>query len=213
MKPILVLGTTAYTEVFIDSFETIPGVEFVGCVENLDHSKCASQTVLGLPIHWFEDIDTLRDSHHLVCALGTTRRAGWIDTMASRGFGFAQLVHGSAVVSRRSPLAEGVAVDAGTVIAGFTTVAPHVRIGRRCSIGHHTNIGPFTTIHPGSIISGNCRIGRQVTVGTGAVILDGIEIGDGAVIAAGAIVRETVEARAMVAGNPAGLKRSDYGPR
>src|SRR5690606_27635529 len=124
-----------------------------GCVENLDRSKCSSR-ILGLPIHWFDDIDGYRDSHLLACALGTTHRAAWIDAMLERGFDFARLVHPSAVVSHRSDLADGVVVDAGTVLAGFTTVAPHVRIGRRCSIGHHTEIGPFTTIHPGSIISG-----------------------------------------------------------
>jgi sugar O-acyltransferase (sialic acid O-acetyltransferase NeuD family) len=212
MKPILVLGTTAYATVFIDSFESIAGVEFTGCVENLDRSKCEG-SILGLPIYWYEEIDGLRHSHLLACALGTTLRDAWINGMLERGFGFARLLHPSAVVSRRSDLADGVAVDAGTVLAGFTTVAPHVRIGRRCSIGHHTEIGPFTTIHPGSIISGNCKIGRQVTVGSGAVIIDGIEIGDGAVVAAGAVVTRAVEARTMIAGNPATVRRTDYGPR
>jgi acetyltransferase EpsM len=212
MKPILVLGTTPYAAVFIDSFESIPGLRFAGCVENINRSRCG-EDVLGLPIHWFEEIDHLRASHALMCALGTTLRADWIDTMETRGFSFARLVHPSTVVSKRSDLQDGSAVDAGAVIAGFTTIEPHVRIGRRCSIGHHSVIGRCSTIHPGSIISGNCRIGRQVTIGTGAVIIDGIEIGDGAVIAAGAVVTRSVEAGAMVAGNPAVVKRTNYGPR
>lgn len=212
MTPILVLGTTPYTAVFIDSFQAIPGVEFTGCVENLDRSRC-TDTVLGLPIHWSDDIGSLCDTHILACALATTRRAGWIDQMQARGFGFARLLHPSAVVSARSDLAPGVAVDALAVIAGFTTIAPHVRIGRCCSVGHHTEIGPFTTLHPGSLVSGNCRIGRQVTIGTGAIIIDGITIGDGAFISAGAVVTRSVAPRALVAGNPAQVVRADYGPR
>jgi sugar O-acyltransferase (sialic acid O-acetyltransferase NeuD family) len=212
MKPVLVLGTRPYSAVFIDSFEGIPGLRFAACVENMDRSRCAGR-VLDLPIRWFEEIDDLRDSHALICTLGTTLREGWVTQMEARGFGFTTLVHPSAVVSRRTALGPGVAVDAGAVIAGFSTLDPHVRIGRRASIGHHTVIGRCSTVHPGSVISGNCRIGRQVTVGTGAVIIDGIEIGDGAVVAAGAVVTRPVEAGAMVAGNPAVLKRAGAGPR
>ncbi|MCV2869045.1 acetyltransferase [Defluviimonas sp. WL0002] len=212
MKPILVLGTTPYAAVFVDSFEACQGVRFDGCVENLDRARCAER-ILHLPIHWFEDIDPMKDSHLLACALGTTRRADWIAQMEERGFGFATLVHPSSVVSARTEMAAGVSVDMGAVIAGFSTIDAHVRIGRRTSIGHHTMIGACSTIHPGSIISGNCRIGRQVTIGTGAVVIDGIEIGDGAVIAAGAVVNRPVAPRSMVAGNPAGEKQVDYGPR
>lgn len=212
MKPLLVLGASKNATVFIDVFQDIPGAHFVGCVENMDRSQC-SETVLGLPIHWFEDIDPLRESHALVCALGTTRRADWIAGMEARGFGFERLVHPSSVVSRRTEVAPGVSVDALCVVAGFSTLGPHVRLGRRCSIGHHTVIGRCATIHPGAVISGNCRIGSQVTVGTGAVVIDGIEVGDGAYVAAGAVVTQNVAPNTLVAGNPAILKRSDYGPR
>jgi sugar O-acyltransferase (sialic acid O-acetyltransferase NeuD family) len=212
MKPLLVLGATSYAAVFIDSFETIVGLQFDGCVENLDPTRC-KDTLLGRPIYWFDAIDHLRDSHALICALATTHRKNWIEQMQKRGFGFASVVHPSAVVSKRSTLGHGVAVDAGAVIAGFTTVDAHVRIGRRASIGHHTMIGSYTTVHPGSIISGNSRIGRQVTVGTGAVIIEGISVGDGAVIAAGAVVTRSVAPCALVAGPTAVPKRGDYGPR
>ncbi|MCT8328975.1 acetyltransferase [Albidovulum sediminis] len=212
MRPVLVLGTTAYAGVFIDSFEAIPGLSFAGCVENLDRGRCAER-ILGLPVHWFEEIDHLRPTHDLICALATTRRQEWVAGMEARGFSFATLVHPSATVSRRTDLGPGVAVDAGTVIAGFSEIGAHVRIGRRTAIGHHTTIGRCCTIHPGSLISGNCRIGAEVTIGTGAVIIDGIEVGEGAVIAAGAVVTRKVAPRALVAGNPATVRHPDYGPR
>lgn len=212
MKPLLVLGTTAYASVFIDSFEACPDVRFAGCVENRDPARLADR-ILDLPVHWHEAIDHLAESHLLACALGTTHRKAWIGQMEARGFGFATLVHPATTVSRRTTLGPGVSVDGGGLVAAFTVISEHVRIGRCASIGHHTTIGAFTTVHPGSIISGNCRIGRQVTIGTGAVIIDGIEIGDGAVIAAGAVVNRTVAPRAMVAGNPAVEKLLDYGPK
>lgn len=210
-SPLLVLGTTPYTEVFIDMFEIVPGIVFAGCVENRDRARC-DETVAGLPVHWSDELDALRDSHSLICSLGTTRRANWIEEMAQRGFSFATLVHPSSTVSRRTELRPGVSVDAGTVIAGYSRIGGWVRIGRQASLGHHTEIGDFSTVHPGAIVSGNCRIGRCVTIGTGAVVIDGRTIGDGAMIAAGAVVTRDVPAGALVAGNPGEVKRENYGP-
>lgn len=211
-RPILVLGTTAYTEVFMDMFETNPGVIFAACVENLDRSRCEG-TLAGLPVLWFEEVDDLRQTHDLISSLATTRRADWIATMEQRGHRFATLVHPSSVVSRRTGLGEGSSVDAGCVIAGFSEIGPHVRIGRCASIGHHTQVGRCSTVHPGVTVAGQCRIGTQVTLGMGAVVLDGITIGDGAVIAAGSVVTRDVAARSLVAGNPATERHPRYGPR
>jgi acetyltransferase-like isoleucine patch superfamily enzyme/ubiquinone/menaquinone biosynthesis C-methylase UbiE len=47
------------------------------------------------------------------------------------------------------------------------------------------------------------KIGADVWVGTNAVILDGVEIGDGAIIGANSVVTKSIEAYAIVAGNPA----------
>lgn len=208
---LLVLGTTAYTEVFIDMFESVPGIVFEGCVENLERARC-ELTLAGLPVYWNDDVDRFRQSHHLICSLGTTERIGWIKEMVARGFSFATLVHPRSLVSKRTELGRGVSIDAGTVVAGFSRIGGWVRIGRRVSFGHHTEIGDFSTVHPGAVISGNCKIGRRVTVGTGAVVIDGKTIGDGAFIAAGAIVNKNVPDGALVAGNPAVVKQTDYGP-
>ncbi|WP_457940096.1 hypothetical protein [Mesorhizobium sp. 10J20-29] len=208
---LLVLGTTPYTDAFIDMFETVPGIVFDGCVENLDRAKC-KETVAGLPILWNDDLHEWRESHRLICSLATTKRAAWIESKVSQGFLFATLAHPASIVSRRSQLGSGVSIDAGTIIAGYTRIGGWVRVGRQVSIGHHSEIQEFSTIHPGAIISGNCRIGRQVTIGTGAVLIDGVTIGDKAVIAAGAVVRKSVAPSALVAGNPCAVMRQSYGP-
>jgi len=212
MTKLLVLGTTAYTDVFIDSFESAADVEITACVENLDRDR-VGQAVLGRPIFWSDDIAEMAATHEVICSLVTTKRADWLLQIQAVGFRFHRLVHPSSVVSRRTALAPGVSIDAAGVVAGFTEIGFAVRIGRRVSIGHHTVIGDFSTIHPGAIISGNCRIGSHAIIGTGAVLIDGITVGDGAFVAAGAIVTRDVPPRALVAGNPALVKREDYGPR
>ncbi len=205
-RTILIMGTTDYTEVFVDMFEAIPDVEFVGCIENLESERC-NRTVAGLPVHWHEDVRDLAKTRKLVCSLATPQRRDWILQMSEIGFEFETLIHPTSTVSRRTEIGSGTSIDAGCVVAGYSHIAEHVRIGRRVSIGHHTSVGPYSTLHPGCIVSGNCKIGTQVVLGTGCVVIDGRTIGDGAVIAAGAIVTKDVPPGAMVAGNPAVIKR------
>ena len=50
-------------------------------------------------------------------------------------------------------------------------------------------------------------IGNDVWIGHGAVIRAGVTIGDGAVVAAGAVVARDVPPYAVVAGNPAVIKK------
>lgn len=59
--------------------------------------------------------------------------------------------------------------------------------------------------HPSS--KGRTVIGNDVWVGRGAVILSGVTVGHGAVIAAYSVVSQDVPSYAVVAGNPARLKR------
>lgn len=208
--PALILGTRPYAEVLLDMFED--QITFTGAVENMDPGRTA-ETLAGLPIHWHTDIAALAATHRLVCALGTTLRRAWIEDCLAQGFAFATLVHRSSTVSRRTRLGQGVIIDAGCVVAGFSTLSDHCRIGRRASIGHHTTIGRYTTVHPGTIISGNCRIGDQVTLGSGTIVIDGISIGDGVVTAAGTVVNKDLPPAVLAAGNPAQIKRMDYGPK
>jgi acetyltransferase-like isoleucine patch superfamily enzyme len=58
----------------------------------------------------------------------------------------------------------------------------------------------------------NTTIGNDVWVGYGAMILGGAKVGDGAVVAAGSVVFSDVPPYAVVAGNPARVVRSRFGP-
>ncbi|CUH83465.1 Putative acetyltransferase EpsM [Thalassovita mediterranea] len=211
--PLLMLGARAYSEVLLDMFECLSDqYSFDALVENQDRANCDT-TVGDLPVIWHEDVASYLPTHKMVCALGTTLRNKWIEECEAMGFSFATLVHPSSVVSKRTALSDGVIIDAACVVAGYSTLGPHSRLGRRVSLGHHTKIGAYTTIHPGAVISGNCNIGSQVVLGSGTVVIDGVTIGDGAVTAAGTIVNKDIPPRVLAAGNPASIKREDYGPR
>lgn len=58
-----------------------------------------------------------------------------------------------------------------------------------------------------AVSKGDVVVGNDVWIGYGARILSGVTIGDGAVVACGAMVTKDVPPYAIVAGNPAQVKK------
>jgi carbonic anhydrase/acetyltransferase-like protein (isoleucine patch superfamily) len=71
-------------------------------------------------------------------------------------------------------------------------------IGGECVVGHNAHLE-------------GCVVGNRCLIGSGSVVLNRVEIGDGALVAAGSVVPEGFEvpSRAMVAGVPAKIKKTD----
>ncbi len=119
---------------------------------------------------------------------------------------------------------EGIAIPEFR-LADRTWVGSRLSIGRYCSIaqceiflgGNHPThwLSQFPVRGryglPGnaeeSLSKGDVVIGNDVWIGFGSTIMTGVTIGDGAVIAARAVVTKDVPPYAVVAGNPAALKR------
>ena len=64
------------------------------------------------------------------------------------------------------------------------------------------------TSHP--YTKGPVIIGNDVWIGEGSLILSGVSVGDGAIIAAHSVVVNDVPPYALVAGNPAQIKRMRF---
>ncbi|MGH7913947.1 MAG: acyltransferase [Candidatus Binataceae bacterium] len=130
----------------------------------------------------------------------------------------------------------GCEIGADTRLGAFVEVQRDATIGRRCKISSHTFICSGVTIEDEVFIGHgvvfindrNPRattedgapqtehdwrmegtvVRRGASVGSGCVILCGIEIGAHAMIGAGAVVTRDVPPSAVVAGNPARVRRS-----
>ena len=86
-------------------------------------------------------------------------------------------------------------------------INPDTIIGRNCTLRHATTIGckimPDGRGGPSPVIMDN------VDIGSNAVIIGDLMIGENAIIGAGAVVTKSVPARAVVAGNPARIIRTN----
>lgn len=212
MTSLLILGTGAFAEEVADLAAGVTGHTLRGFVENLDPAVC-EVPLLGLPVHWIEDIAGFADDHEVVCAIGTTARRALVDDVAARGLRFAKLCHPSAVIAPSAVLGPGTIVNPMVVVGARTRIGGHTILNRGVMIGHHTSVGECVTVSPGANVAGRVTVHDRAYIGMGAIVLEDRTVGAGAIVGAGSVVTRDVPARAQVQGVPARVVRADAGPR
>lgn len=112
---------------------------------------------------------------------------------------------------------KGATIGKDCKISSHTFICEGVRIGDGVFVGH--NVSFINDIFPRAVnIDGSMqtdddwelvitKIGNRVSIGTSATILGGITVGDNAIVGAGSVVTKDVPKNAIVAGNPARIKR------
>lgn len=94
------------------------------------------------------------------------------------------------------------------VVRGDVALGDGVRIGAHTSIlGFNHSMSGETPVFQQPLTSKGIRIGDDVWIGSHAVVLDGVVVGSHSIIAAGSVVTKDVPEWAVVAGNPARIKR------
>ncbi len=129
----------------------------------------------------------------------------------------------------------GCEIGDNTKIGAFVEIQKNATVGKNCKISSHTFVCEGVTIEDGVFVGHgvtfiNDRFPRATTetgqlqtesdwqvettlvqkgasIGSGATILAGISIGENAIVGAGSVVTKSVPANAIVAGNPARVKR------
>jgi acetyltransferase EpsM len=204
---LILLGAGNFAEEIADVATDCPGVEVVAFVEGIDREKCGTPR-RGIPVWWIDDLaDRDLSGCAAVCAVGTTKREGFIAQGAAHGLRFTTVVHPSADISGTVSLGEGTIIGKRAVIGAHASLGRHVIVNRGALIGHHVDVEDYTTISPGANIASSVRIGRRAYVGMGACIVDQMRVGERSVIGAGAVVTKDVPDRVLTVGVPARIAR------
>jgi acetyltransferase EpsM len=211
-RPVLILGSYAFAEEVDDLISEAAEWQAVGFVENLDRSRCRNK-LNGKTIFWVDDLGTVGRGHHLICAIGTTKRQSYIEQVEPFGLPFATVVHPSARISQTSHIGIGTIVSVGAIVAAQSKIGSHTILNRGVMIGHHTQVGSCVTVSPGANIAGKCVIEDGCYVAMGAIVLDGRRVGRGSVIAAGSLVTRDVPENVLVMGSPARISKEGVNGR
>ncbi|GAB2608518.1 acyltransferase [Pseudactinotalea suaedae] len=118
-------------------------------------------------------------------------------------------IAGHAYVTGSLVTGEHCTINTSAVVRGDVTLGHAVRIGAHTSLlaFNHTMTDPDVPVFRQPMSQRGITIGDDVWIGSHVVVLDGVTIGDRAVVAAGSVVTKDVPAGAIVAGNPAQVKK------
>ena len=109
---------------------------------------------------------------------------------------------GSAYLSRRSKVGEGVILQRGVRVLADATIGSYCKVNVGAQIHHGVQVGPFSTLAPSCLLLGNVAVGEMSYVGAGAIVLPRVRIGNRCTIGAGAVVTRDVPPNSIVKGVP-----------
>lgn len=204
--PVIIIGAGGHAKVLIEALR-LSSTPILGIVDAGNEKRGAnlsSVPVIG------DDNEVLKyraDEIILVNGIGSVkqpeRRREVFHRFKNMGYGFASVVHPSAVIASDVALSEGVQIMAGSIVQPGCVIGANAVINTRASVDHDCSIGDNVHLAPGVTVSGNVRIGSGTHVGTGSAVIQGITIGENSVIGAGAAVIKDIPGNAVFMGVPA----------
>lgn len=137
------------------------------------------------------------------CTGSTAIRQDIYDRFTHEGYGFATVIHPSAIVAPEVQIENGVQIMAGATLQSGSRVGSNAIVNTGAIVDHDCVVGAHAHIAPGAVLSGGVHVGSGAHVGTGACIIQGVSIGARSIVGAGAVVIRDVLPGVTTAGVPA----------
>lgn len=122
---------------------------------------------------------------------------------AARGFGFASLVHPSAIIGPACEVGSGSVLMAQAVLETHVHVGAHALLNVGSSIAHNGRLGDCCNLGPGARLAGWVRLGDRCDLGVGSCVRPRVSLGSDTRVGAGAAVVGDHPGSATLAGVPA----------
>ncbi len=173
----------------------------------VDGARISEESMLGLPIVPFEDIQTLYPPGEYVMAVpiafskvNQVRAAKYREAKA-KGYDLISYV------SSKAATWPGLVIGDNCFIYDNSAVGPYVTIGNDVvivgsSIGHDSVIGDHCFLAAHSVVLGSVTIGSYSVLGANSTCRDGITIGTGCIVGAGVTMTRSAAERGVYVSKP-----------
>lgn len=175
----------------IDSFEKIHGV----FDDDPEKKEILGYPVLG-PVPRF-----YRFKSDLIIAIGNNAIRKNVANKLKNRVKFANIIHESAIFSKRANIGTGSVVMEGAIIKVASYIGDHSIINTGASIDHDCTIGDFVHVAPQATLCGGIEVGEGTLIGANAIVLPGIKIGKWCTVGAGSIVNKDLPDHSCWIGN------------
>lgn len=166
----------------IESYEKIHGI----FDDNPEKKEILGYPVLGaIPDHFIFNSS-------LFIAIGDNLTRSRLAQKLSSRVSFTNIIHDSAIFSKRAYLGSGCVVMEGAIIKVNCILGDQVIVNTGASIDHDCLIGDYVHIAPQATLCGGIQIGEGSLIGANATILPGVQIGKWCTVGAGSIVHQDV---------------------
>lgn len=166
----------------IDSYEKIHGI----FDDDPEKVELLGYPVLGkLP-------DNFEFSSDMFIAIGDNHIRKSISDRLVQRVKFANIIHESAIFSKRADLGVGCVVMEGAIVKVGCELGNQVIVNTGASIDHDCIVEDYVHVAPQATLCGGIEIGKGTLIGANAIILPGIKVGAWCSIGAGAIVHQDV---------------------
>lgn len=147
-----------------------------------------------LVLEWPEAISAVGNSDVRVKLFLQLRQLGYITP---------NIIHPSAIISRRVTLEEGIFIAPGAIINNGTSIGSAAIVNTGARIDHDCVIGAGVHIAPGVTLSGNVTVEENAWLGTGSAVRQSVTVGYRAIVGVGAAVVSDLQAKRTYVGVPA----------
>lgn len=202
MKPVIIFGTSSFSEVAFEYLSLSP--EYNPVAFSVDVQYLDKSTHCNLPVIPIEKLISYYDPQttYFFAALTYSKlnrdRLSALNRLIS--YGFKPLTY----ISPWLFCSPSAVIGQHCFIMENNTIQPFVSIGRNCvlwsgnHIGHHSVIGDNTFISSHCVISGHCHIGRNSFLGVNCTISNNITIGDDCWIGPGCLISKDLPPASIV---------------
>jgi sugar O-acyltransferase (sialic acid O-acetyltransferase NeuD family) len=177
----------------------------------VDQEYIKEDTLFGLPVVPFEDIETIYspDNYSMFISIsfrGVNKlRAEKYFQAKEKGYQLVSHISSKAIVAPELTIGENSTIGANCLIGPFVEIGANVMVGGGSSLGHHTIIKDHCFLAGSVVIAGSVTVEPYCFLGVNSTVRDRITIARECVIGAGALILEDTREKEVYIGKPADL--------